>query len=115
MSKVLDSRDPPLFVVYDVSQRQHWPSGGDEDGNGSWGASESSETAVHASTSPEKCREAMNAYFTRAKVRDSRMTCWFDEGMLKSRTSGNYNGGGYMSAFHHYEIRPAPRIEDRKV
>lgn len=108
------------WVVYDVARRQHWPTAAsyDDDGyctGGGYSASDDYEMIVHVCATPESARRAMNEYFTRAKKRDSRMTCWFEPGELKSSVSGNYNGGGYMSAYHHYEIRPAPRIEDRQT
>jgi hypothetical protein len=92
------------WVVYEVARRQHWPSG----------ASDDYEHVVHAAATPELCRRAMNDFFKRAVKRDSRMTCMFEDGQMKSTRSGNYNGGGYMEAYHHFEIRPAPRIEDRQ-
>lgn len=114
----MDETRTKYWVVYEVAQRQHWPSGGyDDDGcytGGGWSESDNYEHVVHAAATPELCRRAMNDFFERAKKRDSRMICKFEDGELVSSRSGNYNGGGYMSAYHHFEIRPAPRIEDRQ-
>lgn len=109
-----------LWVVYDVAKRRHWPvndSYYDEDGayvHGSdQGISDDYELVVHVGASPDQCRSEMNEYFTRANKTDYRMTCRFGDGQLQSSTSGNYNGGGYMRAYHHFEIRPAPSIKQR--
>jgi hypothetical protein len=98
---------PTFFVVYACAKRSHWP---DRDDDG-YCRSDNCELAVHVDVSPEACREAMNNYFTEKKnAGDYRMTCWFAPDSMHSTPSGNYNGGGYMSAVHTYEIRRAPRI-----